>query len=57
MVIQRDRFFYPNLTLMIDSFSCSQLFLFIYLRVPVYAKMKFQMMTLLEVLGKIAGVR
>ena len=29
-VIPRDRFFYPTLTRIMDSFSCSPLFLFIY---------------------------
>ena len=47
-------FFYPNLTRIMDSFSCSPLFLFMYLfmylkkklpEVPEYAKMQFHMMT------------
>ena len=53
--------FYPTLTGIMDSFSCSQLFLFIHLfilnklpEVPEYAKMQFHMMMFLEVLGKIA---
>ena len=60
MVITRDGFFYPTLTRIIDSFSCTPLFLFIYLfiylfilKVPEYAKMQFRMMTLLDVMGKI----
>ena len=51
-----------------DSISCSPLFLFIYLsiylfiinklpEVPEYAKMQFHMMTLVDVLGKTAWVR
>ena len=68
MVIPRDRFFYPTLTQIMDSFSCSTLFSFIYLfiyyylkknklpDVPEYAKMQFHMMTLLDVLGKKAWV-
>ena len=46
-----------------DSFSCSPLFLFVYLfqnkfpEVPKYAKMQFDIMTLLDVLGKIAWVK
>ena len=62
------RIFYPTLTRIIDSFSCSPLFLFIFLiiylfilnklpEVPEYAKMQFHMLTLLDVLGKIAWVR
>ena len=82
------RFFYPTLTRIIHSFSCSPLFLFIYMyayinlciylfmhlfiyafiylfiyylfifkQVTEYAKMQFYMMTLLDVLGKIAWVR
>ena len=53
----RDVFFYPSLTRIMDSFSCSPMFLFIYLliylfqnklsEVPDYAKMQFHMMTLL----------
>ena len=63
MVIARDGFFYPTLTRIIDSFSCSPLFLFIYLfknklpEVPEYAKVQFHMLTLLDVLCKIAWVR
>ena len=47
----RDGFFYPTLTRIMDSFSCSPLMLFIYLfkkklpEVPEYAKMQFHMMT------------
>ena len=58
-VITRDGFFYPTLTRIMDSFSCSPQVLFIYLfknklaEVPEYAKMQFHMMTLLDVLGKI----
>ena len=56
------RFFYPTLKRIMNSFSCSPLFLFIYflkklLEVPGDAKMQFHMMTLLDVLGKIAWVR
>ena len=45
-----------------DPVSCSSLFLFYLFQnklpeVPEYAKMQFHMMTLLEVLGKIAWVR
>ena len=46
-----------------DSFSCSHCYVFIYLfqtklpLVPEYAKMQFHMMTLLDVLGKIAWVK
>ena len=53
---------YPLSTRIMDSFSCSPLFLFIYLfynklpEVPEYAKMQFHM-TLLDVLGNIAWVR
>ena len=50
MVIPRDGFFYPTLTRIVDSFSCSHFFFFIL----KYAKMQFHMMTLLDVLGKIA---
>ena len=60
MVIPREGFFYPTLTQMIDSFSCSPLVLFIYLFIyfkTEYAKMQFHMMILLDVLGKIAWVR
>ena len=54
-------FFYPTLTRIMDSFSCSRLFLFIYLflyffifyyfknklpEVPEFAKMQFHMMLL-----------
>ena len=53
------RIFYPTLTRIMDSFSCSLLFffyLFIFLNklqdVPEYAKMPFSMMTLFDVLGK-----
>ena len=67
----RDGFFYPTLKQIIDSFSCSPLFLFIHLfvylfiyvlkyklpEIPEYAKMQFKMMTLLDVLSKIAWVR
>ena len=58
-----DGLFYPTLTRKMDSFSCSPLFLFIYLfenKLPVVlecAKMQFHMMTLPDVLGKIAWVR
>ena len=63
-----DRFFYLTLTRMMDYFSCSSLFLFIYLHiclfvliklpeVPEYAKLQFHMMTLLDVLRRIAWVR
>ena len=61
------RIFLSYLTQTLDSFSCSPLFLFICLyiyllknklaEVPDYAKMQFHMMTLLDVLGKIALVR
>ena len=56
-------FFYSTLTRIMDSFSCSLLFLFIYLfknklpEDPEYAKMHFHMMALLDVLSKIAWVR
>ena len=48
-----------------DYFSCSTMFLLIYsfykkktlAEVPEYAKMQFHMMSLLDVLGKIACVR
>ena len=46
-----------------DSFSCSPLFLYMYLfqnklpEVAEYAKMRLHMIMLLEVLGKIAQVR
>ena len=59
MVIKRDRFFYPTLKRIMNSFSCSpQFFLLIYFlnkvpEAPEYAKMQFHMMTLLDVLGKI----
>ena len=65
-----EQIFYPTLTQIIDLFSCSPLFLFIYLFIKLfnhfeinfqkslnynsYAKMQFPMMTLLDVLGKIA---
>ena len=60
MVISREGFFHPTLTRIMDSFSCSPLF---YLfsnklpEVPELANMLFHMMTLLDVLGKIAWVR
>ena len=61
MVIPRDRFFYPTLTRIKDAFSCSPLFIYLFYNklqeVPEYAKMQFNMMTLLDVLGKIAWVR
>ena len=68
MAIQWDGFFYPTLTLILDSFSCSPLFLYIFIHffylfqnklpeVPKYAKMQFHMMTLLDVLDKIPWVR
>ena len=65
----RDGFFYLSLTRIMDYFSCSPLFLFIYLliyvfydtlpEVPEYAKMQFHIMTLHnnDVLGKIAWIR
>ena len=46
MVIPRDGFFYPTLTRIMDSFSCSPLFFFIVNKlpeVPEYAKMQFHM--------------
>ena len=54
----RDGLFYPSLTQIMDSFSCSPLFSFIYLfinlfisnklpEVPDYAKIQFHMMMLL----------
>ena len=49
--------FYPILTRIMDSFSCSPLYLIIFSIYPEYAEMQFQMMTLLDVLGKIAWVR
>ena len=48
--------FHPTLKRIMDSFSCSPLFLFIFLfynklpEVPEYAKMQFHMMTLLDFL-------
>ena len=63
MVIPRDRFFYPNLTLIMDYFFLLNI-VFIYLfilnklpEIPEYAKMQFHMMTLFDVLGKIAWAR
>ena len=51
MGIPRDRFFYPTLTRIIDSFSSSPLF-FIFQNnlpeVPEYAKMQFHMATSLK---------
>ena len=53
-------FFYPTLTRIMDSFSCSRLFLIIYLfqnkfpEDPEYARIRFNMMTLVDVMGKIA---
>ena len=51
MVIQRDRFFYPTLTQIMDSFS-SSLFFFVFNiklpEVPEYAKMQFYMMMSLK---------
>ena len=44
-------FFYRTLTQIMDSLSCSPLLLFI------YGKIQFHMMTILDVLGKIAWVR
>ena len=66
MMTNRDpegRIFYPTLTRIIDSFSCSPLVLFIHLyqnklpEVPEYAKMQFHMMTFFDVVGKITCVR
>ena len=63
MVIPRDGFFNRILTRIMDYFSSSPLFFFIYLfqnklpEVPEYAKMQFHVMMLLHVLGKIALVR
>ena len=61
------RIFYPTLTQIMDSFSCSPLFSFIYLfvylfedqlpEVPQYVKMQCHRMTLPDALGKIAWVR
>ena len=56
MVTLRDGFFYPTRTRIMDSFSCSPLFLFIIPEFPEYAKIQFHMMTLLAMLCKIAGV-
>ena len=59
MVIPKDIFFYSILTRIMDSFSCSPLYLFINSyqnklpEVPEYAKMQFHMITLLDALGKI----
>ena len=51
MVIQSDRFFYPTLTRIMDSFS-SSLFFFVFNiklpEVPEYAKMQFYMMMSLK---------
>ena len=58
----KGKFSYPTLTQIMDSFSCSPLFLFIYLF--IYFKISFQKSLLnklscmlLDVLGKIAWVR
>ena len=61
-------FFYPTLTRIMELIFCSPLFLFIFLfdylfilkyalEVLEYAKMQCNMVTLLDVLGKIAWVR
>ena len=50
-MILRDRFFYPSLTGIMDSFSCSPLFFLFENKlpeVPEYAKMQFHMMTSLK---------
>ena len=58
----RDGFFNPTLTRIMDSFSCSPLFSFIYLfqnklpDVPQYARIQFHIMKLLDILGKIAWI-
>ena len=58
----RDGFFYPTLTQITDFFAHQCIFLIICLfqnkfpEVPEYAKMQFHMMTLFDVLGKIALV-
>ena len=51
MVIPRDRFLYPTLTRIMDSFSCSPLFFLFENKlpeIPEYAKMQFHLMTLLK---------
>ena len=57
----RDEFFYPTLTRTIDFFlahHCFYLFILKKLKKdPEYAKIQLHMMTLLNVLGKIAWVR
>ena len=68
-VITRDGFFYPTLTRIMDSFLLTTVFFFIFYllffylflnklpEVPEYGKIQFHMVTLLDVLGKIARVR
>ena len=59
-MIPRDEFFCPTLTRIMDFFLLTTV-LFMYFKklskIPEYAKMQFIMMTLLDVLGKIAWVR
>ena len=61
MVIPNDGFFYSTHTRIVDSFSCTPLFLFINLfieeklpEVPEFAKVQFHMMTFHESMGNIS---
>ena len=58
--VPRDGLFFPILTRIMDSFSCSPLFFYLFqnklTEVPEYPKMQFHMMTLFDVVGKKAWV-
>ena len=64
MIIKGDymgRIFYPTLTRIMDSFSCSSLFLFLYFKLSFQKTLnpedpEYHTMTLLDVLGKIVWV-
>ena len=60
MVIPMDGFFYPTLIRIMAYFTAHLFIHLFYNKLPKgsdYAKMQFYMMTLLDVLGKIAWVR